>query len=149
MEPTKGAIIIVAIAVLGMAAALHFTNFLSPTIAEFDMFLNVSDYIGVSADTDAAYFGTVFPGASSSRGVKINGSKTSTTIVKIQTSGELSKHLYIAEKKFELMPGESRRVKLTVKAPEDAVNGASYKGKILIYTREKSLIESIIEKLAE
>lgn len=97
--------------------------------------LKVADNMGFNTDTDRLYFGTIPRGNSGGREIIIENINYKNTRVRLKISGELKDWVTASENNFNLKEGESKRVKLEVKVPQNA-ELRDYKSKLLIlFTR--------------
>jgi hypothetical protein len=125
-------IMIIAIVLLAAGIVLNATAFMIPTSAnEFDMYLTIDNYTGITVDTEAIFFGTVTPGGQNTRNVIITNNANATTRIELQTNGELARLVSFSNNSFSLAPGENSSVAVTATVPVDMPYG-NYTGKLKI-----------------
>ena len=136
MEAEK-AIVILVIVVLSSASLtkIVYDYFTLVDVVEFDMYLTVSDHVGVNVGTSAIFFGTTFPGGSSNRLVMLNNSYSFPVKVELYDSGDLSRWVYFSDNGFTIEPNVNGTVRVGVAIPEDSKYG-NYTGKLRIVFRK-------------
>src|SRR3989344_5117333 len=87
---------------------------------EFQMYLNVDDYIGFNVDTEALFFGTVLAGGESSRSVNLENNFDVPLKVVIKAMGTLADWTSVSNNSFWMAANYTESVKVTIKVPEDA-----------------------------
>lgn len=133
----KNLIFLLVLVVIATAAAvaIFYSFFVIKEIKTIEMHVKVDDYVGFNLDTDKLYFGTVMPGGSAKRSIKISNHYGYEIKVKIYTGGIISNWVYLNNTKFILQPNETIDVPFTVNVPKDTPYG-NYTGKIkIVFTR--------------
>ena len=102
---------------------------------EFQMYLNVGDYVGINVDNSALFFGTTSKGGSSSRNVTLGNNFDMPLKIDIKAYGSLSKWTYVSDNGFWMPPNSSSNVTISIHVTEDAEKGA-YTGTLKIEFRK-------------
>jgi len=97
----------------------------------YDMYLTVDDNVGVNADADAIWFGTVPPAGKGTR--QLSFGEGNAGLVVIKTSGELAKWVSVSDNNFIIEANATKTVKVIVSVPADAER-RDYVGKLNVYS---------------
>lgn len=130
----KVTLFIVVLLVIGIVS-LAYTFLFASEIEEFDMYLTVGDYVGLNVDTDALYFGTIFPDGSGYRTLTLGNDGFFSKRVKIDVTGELRDWVWTAENNFILDRNENKEITVHVSVPKDAEFG-NYTGRLRMEFRK-------------
>ena len=101
-----------------------------------EIFLEVSEVVGIDAGTDAIQFGSVPPGGTGSRNFTLGNIYDIPLRVEIKVSGEVKDMVTLSENNFWLQPGESKSIKITAAISKDTEFG-EYSGKMLALFKRK------------
>ncbi|HIK01554.1 TPA: hypothetical protein H1008_00355 [archaeon] len=127
------AVIVVFLAVLAALIALSGPSY-DYEIQKLDMHLTVGNRLGFNVDSDAVYFGTIFPGGTSTREITIFNNETRDAYVTIGAKGDLSGWVSISKNNFTI-PGKSgTSLKVTASPPGSASHG-NYSAILQIFLR--------------
>ncbi len=136
MEAEKAIVILIVAVLLSVSLTkLTYDYFTLVDTTRFDMYLTVSDYVGVNADTSAIFFGATFPGGSSNRLVLLNNSYSFPVKVELEAYGQLSNWVYFSDNGFVIEPNEGTTVNVHAIVPEKAKHG-NYTGSLKIIFRK-------------
>ncbi|MAF89468.1 MAG: hypothetical protein QF775_03565 [archaeon] len=129
----KIAVIAVFLAVLATLIALSGPSY-EYELQELDMHLTVGKSLGFNVDSDAVYFGTTFPGGSSTREIIIFNNQTRDAYVTVGAKGDLSNWVSVSKNNFTI-PGKSgTTLKVTASPPGSAIQG-NYSAVLQIFLR--------------
>jgi len=116
----KQSILIFIGIIVGVSLALtYYSLFTIQEIRTIDADLNVNDYVGLNADTDALHFGTIRPGGSGIRSVHLKNTHSSAIEVNIFVKGDISK-LVVFQKKYNIAFNTTKNIAFTAKVPQNA-----------------------------
>ncbi|HIJ99790.1 TPA: hypothetical protein H1011_03130 [archaeon] len=126
-------VIVVFLAVLAALIALSGPSY-EYELQKLDMHLTVGNRLGFNVDSDAVYFGTIFPGGTSTREITIFNNETRDAYVTIGAKGELSGWVSLSRNNFTI-PGKSgTSFKVTASPPGSAAQG-NYSAVLQIFLR--------------
>lgn len=97
-------------------------------VEKVDVSFAIGEYGGFNLNKTALTYGTITLGGSSVRNVILGNSYSFPIIVKVFASESLTRFLTVEENLF-IEPGESKKVGVTIQAPQDAEFG-NYSGEI-------------------
>ena len=132
------AVVVLAAIITSMLTYIVYYNFYLLEKQEIRTDANfTNDYkIGFNLDSDAMHFGKMPSGGSSERFIVLKNNRNRSVGIRIYGQGEISKYMLVEENEFFLGPGESRKIRFAVMAPNTiTTNGVD--GKIIIEIRRK------------
>lgn len=121
-------VFLACIAVFG--TTLAYMNIKVEKMADYDMHVHVDDYIGINAQSDKIWFGTVPPGERAKRDLVLRGSEEDDLKVKIKAFGELKDWISVEDNHFVLPKGEKMNLTVRVYIPDNATLDKNYTGKL-------------------
>lgn len=86
-----------------------------------DLEIVEAKHIKFNVDTDAIHFGGVPPGGFAEKKITVTAQKRSKAYVYVNS--DLTKWITITPEEFQLMPGESKEITITVYVPKNATKG--------------------------
>jgi uncharacterized membrane protein len=89
--------------------------------------------IGITIDTDALHFGSIFKGGSGSRSIVVENLGDVTSKYLLVPKGEVSSWVGLNESEFVLKSGESKEIEVNLYVPKDAIG--EYEGTLIIRAR--------------
>ncbi|MFC1691776.1 hypothetical protein ACFL0W_06370 [Nanoarchaeota archaeon] len=130
LKKTAFLMVIIALITIG-AVSIFYAFYVIDLVRIIPMDLEVTDYIGVTGDTDALHFGATRPGGGATRFIILSNPKDCHVSVHLEFSGELGKRAKTLDYDFILAPNESRKIAVQVSATSAEV-GSKYYGELKI-----------------
>ena len=88
-----------------------------------DMYLEVTEKMGMNTDTDALYFGKNYPGSTSIREINITNNYDYPVFVSIKTEGELARFVMVSENNFILDKAEKKTIRYYAQTEQETPYG--------------------------
>jgi len=123
-------ILTISICVVAIILNTYLVHTNRPDVS-YDMYLTVDDNVGVNADADAIWFGTVPPAGKGTR--QLSFGEGNVGLVVIKTSGELARWVSVSDNNFIIEANATKTVKVIVSVPADAER-RDYVGKLNVYS---------------
>ncbi len=124
-------LILAMISVLGLYLS-HKNDVLART--DITATMNVSNYIGFNLDKDKVYFGSLFPGGSSSRDVNVNSSNDG--YIYITSEGDFDNVVFVYAQNIPVQAGSVAMINFIAKPPRNMSLG-NYEIPLHIYVLKK------------
>ncbi len=122
----------ILIIIIGVGGTMFFYNtFIVKNVDSFDMHVEVANKLGIVADPGAIYFGTLKPGTTSTKKIRIRNVYDHPVNVVIGLHGEMAPWVAIKEPSFRLEPNEWKQAILVTTPPKGTLIG-NYSGETKI-----------------
>ncbi|MDD5177717.1 MAG: hypothetical protein PHT54_00315 [Candidatus Nanoarchaeia archaeon] len=102
-------------------------------VEEIPIEVNVNENLGFDLNTTYLTFGTIPPGNSGSRSIRITNQEYNKAYVNIKIKGTLKNWIYVNENNFKMEKDELKELEFKILVPENAEKG-TYQSKLRIIT---------------
>jgi len=127
-------IILIAVALLAFTATIWAYSYLKIiSVNQFEITLSIGDRIGFDLGSQEISFGTMLPGSTASRTIKIENNEEFPLKVIVKHFGDTNKFVSIDKNNFVMLPEESGELNFLAEIPKNAEHG-NYTGKVIIRT---------------
>ena len=96
------------------------------------MQIGVAEKVGINVDSDAIYFGKVYPGGGSYRKIKITNNFEIPLQAEIKLEGNITPFVSVSQNNFIIEPGQSEDMTFYAKTKTNSLYG-NYTGNATVY----------------
>ena len=118
-------------AVIGILFIFVYFALVPVSTRTLNMYVEVNDYVGIIADNDAIYFGTVLQGGTSKRDITIYHDFRFPKKVNLKVVGDMANQVELSENNFWLEPYINKKVEVLIRIPKNQEFG-NYTSKLKI-----------------
>lgn len=136
VKKDKAIILLAIIILITMAVTMYIYSQKICETRKIDMFVIVSDHIGVDVSDESLRFGMIIPGGDATRTINISHKCRDNTIVNLKRLGDIAKFISLPKNNFILEPNKIEKLDISVNIPKDT-EFRNYTGMLLIKFKEE------------
>lgn len=118
---SKKSIAMMLVILIGISAtiAVHF-GLMVISVDEIDMDLTIGEKLRINSDTDALHFGSLVPGATANRSIKVTNENGFPVVVMIKNTGNIKDYIRMESNQLTIEAGGNASILYAAVAPADA-----------------------------